>query len=681
MFLIVSAICFAQQTDYVDFKKARVGITDGLENGLVNGEVIFTFDILKATDSIFIDARDMEFQMVELKGGKVKIKKGEGGFWLFSEFKPSTDNKLFIGYKAKPKKALYFVGKDGEHHIWSQGQGKYTSNWIPSFDDMNEKLEFDISVVFDADYEVIANGTLTDKQINDSTITWHYDMQKPMSSYLAAVVVGKYHKKVVYANSGIPLEMYYYPEDSLKFEPTYRYTKQIFDFLEDEIGVPYPWQNYKMVPVKDFLYAGMENTSLNIYSDAFVVDSIAFADRNFVNINAHELAHQWFGDLVTEISGIHHWLQEGFATYYALLAEKEIFGEDYYYWRLYEYAQELIAQEKAGQSTSLLDPNSSSTTFYKKGAWVLHVLREKVGDKPFREAVKNYLAKHQFKNVETHDFISEVEKTSRLDLSAFEEIWLESKNLPKDYDSMDFVSGTDDHSPTSIYRYLGGFEFSPIQVALLKSSFKQKDSLKSPYPIFDLFANPEAQFNPISKKVPIEYLKRINASTIKDRVEIVGKAFKSNDIEIRKAIAQNLTDIPLELKTDYESLLKDKSYITIEAALFNLWRNFHDDREKYLNQTKGIVGFNDKNIRMLWLILALITEDYEPESKKQYFNELIHYTSTQYGFEVRQNAFQYLNQIQACNDTCKDNLKQATGHHNWRFKKFAKSLLDQIQEE
>ena len=120
----------------------------------------------------------------------------------------------------------------------------------------------------------------------------------------------------------------------------------MFDFLEEEIGVRYPWQNYKQVPVKDFLYAGMENTSATIFSDAFVVDSTAFVDKNYVNVNAHELAHQWFGDLVTETHGTHHWLQEGFATYYALLAEKDIFGDDYYYHKLYETSQQLVkAQE------------------------------------------------------------------------------------------------------------------------------------------------------------------------------------------------------------------------------------------------------------------------------------------------------------------------------------------------
>ena len=103
----------------------------------------------------------------------------------------------------------------------------------------------------------------------------NYNMQKPMSSYLVALAIGKYDKKIEISKSGIPIELYYYPEDSAKVEPTYRYTKQMFDFLEEEIGFGYPWQNYKQVPVHDFLYSGMENTSLTIFSDAYVVDGIS----------------------------------------------------------------------------------------------------------------------------------------------------------------------------------------------------------------------------------------------------------------------------------------------------------------------------------------------------------------------------------------------------------------------
>ncbi|MCR8668166.1 M1 family metallopeptidase [Aestuariibaculum sp. M13] len=644
IFFITGFLC-AQQADYVDFKSAAVWVTFQPEAKTVLGEVTYKLDILKSRDSIFLDAINMEFSLVSLNGKSVDFRSDSKKLWIKRKLKKGKSYELKFEYKAQPKKALYFIDweyPDGNKQIWTQGQGKYTSNWLPSIDDMNDKIEFDLSITFNKNYEVIANGKLIDKQINDSTMTWHYDMRKPMASYLVALAIGKYDKQIEYSESGITLEMYYYPEDSLKFEPTYRYTKQMFDFLEEEIGVAYPWQNYKQIPVKDFLYAGMENTSATIFSDAFVVNDTAFVDKNYVNVNAHELAHQWFGDLVTETSGTHHWLQEGFATYYALLAERDVFGDNYYYWRLYEYLQELDVQDKSGGSTALLNPKSSSTTFYKKGAWVLHLLREQVGDDAFKSAVKSYLNKYAFKNVKTKDFIAEVERTSKQDLSKFVALWLENKDL----------------------------NYNLMLESLKQSVFIQEYLMVD----CELYTSKCGEYlnSGISDEAKAKVIEQIPNQITTDN-------FKSS-IKVRQAIATSISIIPERLKQDYESLLQDESYVTIEAALMNLWRNFPQERYKYLNQTKGIVGFHDKNVRMLWLTLALITDGFEPENKPEYFKELTDYTSPKYSFDIRQNAFMFLQQIQACNEVCRENLKEATTHHNWQFSKFSKSMLQALNQ-
>lgn len=201
---------------------------------------------------------------------------------------------------------------------------------------MTDKMEFDLTLIIPSGSIAIANGTLVSKIPKGPKVYWKFNMQQPMSSYLVAFAVGNFEHRTLTSESGIPIELYYEPKDSAYFEPTYRYTQQLFDFLGEEIGVPYPWQNYKEVPIRDFLYAGMENTGCTFFSEAFVIDSVAFKDRNYINVNAHEMAHQWFGNLVTETEGKHHWLHEGFATYYALLAERALFGTDYYYWKLFK---------------------------------------------------------------------------------------------------------------------------------------------------------------------------------------------------------------------------------------------------------------------------------------------------------------------------------------------------------
>ncbi|QXP59436.1 M1 family metallopeptidase [Olleya sp. HaHaR_3_96] len=667
--LFITFLCLsakAQQTEFIDFISIDAQIGFKTAEKMIVGGVTYKFKVLKEIDSVFINSRNniRHFEIhdsnlkaeASLKEDMIVFKKHRGDF-----LKDSIYSFKLI-YFLVPKKALYFTEKENSHQIWTQGQGKYTSHWLPSIDDMNDKIEFDLSITYDKDYQVIANGALVNKISNDSTTTWHYDMQKPMSSYLVALAIGKYEKQVITSKSVIPIALYYYPEDSAKVEPSYRYTKQLFDFLEDEIGVPYPWQNYKQVPVKDFLYSGMENTSCTIFSDYFMIDRTSFVDKNYVNVNAHELAHQWFGDLVTETSGTHHWLQEGFATYYALLAERDIFGEDYYYWQLYQYAQELIAQDVAGESTSLLDPKSSSTTFYKKGAWALHALREKVGDKAFKKAVKIYLKANAFKNVETNDFIKEVEKSSGQDLTGFVSQWLLASDVLEEEmavalrknETSSFLltmktdpylsyrtDAEDNYIPSSLITELPK-GFYAIQVAVLEEAVSTPE-----YPTSD---------------------------------DLIEEAFQSGQIKLRQTLALGLQKIPLKFQKHYETLLDDQSYITNEAALYNLWVNFPQKRKVYLDQTKTIYGFNDYNVRTLWLALAIATPGYEEDSKTAFYNELVGYTASEHGFQLRQNAFDVLSSLGLFNQDALSSLIAASKHHNWRFKSFAKQLLELLSE-
>ncbi len=633
---------FAQQTNVVDFKTATVDITINPYQKIISGTVQYTFDVLKATDSIYLDIRkNVHPFAILLNKEKVTYAVSDNKLWLLTNFQVSENNKLSIQYEAKPKRAVYFIGwkNEGKNQVWTQGQGKYTSNWLPSIDDVNDKIVYDLSISFQKEYQIIANGKLIKKEkVNDTLVKWQYDMQEPMSSYLVAFAIGKYNKKLKKSASGKALGQYYYPEDETKVASTYRYTKKIFDFFEQEIGVAYPWQNYKQVPVKDFLYAGMENTSCTLFSDAFVIDEVAFIDENYVNVNAHELAHQWFGDLVTATSGKHHWLQEGFATYYALLAEREVFGEDDYYYKLYQSAVALKNQKK----TKLLNPKASSLVFYKKGAWVLHVLRELIGDKAFQKSVAQYLKKYSFQNVQTTDFFTIVKQNSKTNLDAFEKLWLQD-------------------------------EVFPYQIA--KKSLQKNKTLRK------ILKHPIKYCKNQSELLQEEVLKNIASDSViplSKKIKSYKKAFGSS-IKVRQTLSEVIKEIPLVLKSNFESLLSDKSYQTIENALFKLWVQFPDDRKKYLNQTKGIIGFNDKNVRTLWLALALSTKNYEHQFINERVQELIAYTAPKYHFEVRKNAFDYLKLMHFTNDEVLINLEEATHHHNWRFKKFAVALKKELE--
>ncbi|WP_127020597.1 M1 family metallopeptidase [Flagellimonas beolgyonensis] len=653
-YLIVQCLS-AQVQDKVDFVHANVFVNPITEEKTIEGAVTYEFKVLQSVDSLFLDAHNMSFSKVELDGVSVPFENTGNKIIVHYDFKKNASHQLIVSYTAHPKQTVYFLGwedsVDGNEQIWTQGQGKYTSHWLPSLEDMTEKVEFDLGITVRRDLAVIANGKLFNGGENwNDKHTWMFDMKKPMSSYLVGFAIGNFEKKTIKSSSGVPIELYYEPKDSLKVEPTYRYTQHIFDFLEKEIGVPYPWQNYKQVPVQDFLYAGMENTTCTIFSNQYVIDSTAFVDKNYVNVNAHELAHHWFGDLVTETSSEHHWLHEGFATYYAYLAEKDIFGDAHFHWHLLETAKALQNLSEEGQGEALQNPGAGSLTFYEKGAWALVMLRDKVGDVFFKQAIQNYLKKHAYQNVTIPDFIAEIEQVSGMDLSQFESTWLHEEDFPME----------------AVQTYLSKVEPS------IKHYFELTQK------IGNQSENAEAILRPIWATLAVTQLK---SNLILDHGAQFSNDFLKEILEVggvkeRQAVALVLEQFPQELKNEMEGLLADASYTTQEAALFKLWSAFPANRTQYLDQTNGLIGFPNKNLRLLWLALALVTPEYHPEKSADYYGELNGYTGPEHHFETRLMAFQYLQSIGGFSDDALKNLIDACDHHVWHFKKSARSILN-----
>ncbi len=641
---------------YMDVLTADVSIAIDAEAKQVSGTVVYTLKLLEATKTIYIDAQSMLIEQVALDGKEIPFTYDTKKISIANDYKNAAKHSISITYKATPKKAMYFVKDyDGKDQIWTQGQGKYTSNWLPSFDDMNEKIIFDFKIDVDSSYEVIANGKLIKKEkIDSKKDRWYYDMKSPMSSYLVAIVVGDYAFTRESSATGIPLLNYYYPKDSLKVAATYRHNKRIFDFLSTQINVPFPWQNYKQIPVKDFLYAGMENTGTTVFSDAFVVDDVGYVDRNYISVNAHELAHQWFGNLITATEGKHHWLQEGFATYYALLAEKEVFGEDYFVYKLYESAEQLTALSKTDKATSVLDAKASSLTFYQRGAWALYALKATIGAAAFDTTIKTYLERYAFKNVTTSDFMEIASEVSGQELSEYENTWLVQPKFPSK-------------------EALALLTASPFMKQYLSLAKERTQPLQGKLVILG-----EGLDFPVNEYMGQEVIYQLAEETSPEAIALYAKAFETENVVVRQAIANTLQTIPKALKQSYESLLKDASYTTVEAALYRLWTNFPEDRSRYLDETKTIIGFRDHNVRTLWLALAISTPSYPQSEREQLYTALNAYTSTAYNTNTRRNAFGYLESLSLFSDPSLVALIDGAMHHNWRFRNYCRKLLDRL---
>jgi aminopeptidase N len=651
--LFLTQIIYAQQFKKVDFISCNAFLKPNQFEKSISGTIQYEFNVLNNIDTIKIDAKSMSFTNVMINGKTINFSSSDSTLNLFEGFQIGK-NTLVFNYSTQPKQTLYFIGEGDDLQIWTQGQGKYTSHWLPSFDDVNEKVIFNLSVNFRNDFEVLSNGILNDKTHNSkgNIITWKYQMQKPMPSYLVMLAIGKFIKQTDITKSGTPLEYYLDRNDADKFEPTYRYSKQMFDFLEKEIGVKYPWGIYRQVPVRDFLYAGMENTTSTIFSQDFVVDEIGFNDKNYVNVNAHELAHQWFGDFITAKESKHHWLQEGFATYYALLAEKEIFGSDYFNYELFQMAEQLKLAAKS-DTIPVLNEKASSLTFYKKGAWALHYLRSQIGECKFQKAVKRYLKKYAFKNVNTDDFLAEIKKVSKFDTDKFKKEWLEDSD----------------------------FRWNDAISILNKSEFiidlqKVKELEVLP------FDDKEVQFLTLMKKnsyypVQQEILLQTSVVDFEHKKELVDLAFDNNNLKVRQALAQSFIKIPSEYKKQFETLLNDESYLTKEIALFRLWSNFPDERNRYINLFQNENGLN-YNLKIAHLTLQLVSQQVGLDEKQNAIQELEQLTKAPYESGVRQNALETLINFKLISNSVLTSLIDASIHHKWRFVSYAKAEIRKL---
>ncbi len=685
----------------------------------VNGKLTYKIKPLKNVNVINIDAPGIHILKVKKGWFKVKYKMDKDSLKIYKKFKKGKIYTFHITYEASPKQAMYFTGwklPKAKKQIWTQGQGKGNRHWIPLNEDQNDKFPWELHILFDKNFQVVSNGLLVrKKRLKDSLMEWTYVQNKKSPAYLLFLGIGKYVQDSLLSNNHVKIYNYSYPEKRSK-DKTYYKSKEIFDFLEKEIGIPYAWDNYKQIPLHDFLYGGMENVSVSSFNgNRYVVDSIEFNDINFVNVSAHELAHQWFGDLITGKTSSDHWLHEGFATYYARLSDAHIFGKEYNDYKRLLYDAQIVKAAKK-DTISIHRPNASSLSYYQKGARVVQMLREKLGDSIFTKTIQSFLKKNKFNNVEIKDLQQEFFLHSGDSLKHFFHLWLDSPKIPKleiisKKDSLLFLHNEIPQGipflfiyPDTIIKkkYTKSFRIPRFKLlesvipntdnALLaeikfnpKESWVEKQILKSPYfsdkylglkqlkthkdSIYNLLLT-RNEYYPIYENI-IEY-------ALKNHKDKMIKALFKKDLKTRQILAKKMKIIPPSYKEEYKKLLSDSSYVTKEVVLWHYFQNFPQEISGLLEKTKNIHGGNDHSFRLSWLTISIVSPIILPLKKKNYIKELISYTSPQYNMETRMNAFETLKALDFFNLEALDNLMDASLHFNWRLHQPARKLLEEL---
>lgn len=416
----------------VDMTRLTIDVKFDPVKGLVRGKATNVFRVLRPRlDSIVFDAVGITVSQATLSGKPVRWRSTDTTLVVYCEpaIRSNTSDSVVVTYEAAPRKGLHFVGWNDasgrmRRQIWTQGQAIDHRHWIPMYDEMNDKMITETIITFDSSYAVLSNGTLHEKRNNnDGTFTWHYSMTRPHASYLLMLAIGKYAIERRRSTSGIVNDLYYYPECQECVTPTYRLSTEAVDFLERELDVPYPWEKYSQIPVADYIFGAMENTTATVFGDFYFTDPRAALDRNYLGVNVHELTHQWFGDLITARSSKHVWLQESFATFYPHLFTKLTQGVDAWHWSRRGMQRSALA---AGEKDRLpiVHPSSGSARLYPKGACVIDMMRWTYGEEQVRNVITHYLKKHAYANVETNDLYLAFQDVLGLTPWKFFEQWL-----------------------------------------------------------------------------------------------------------------------------------------------------------------------------------------------------------------------------------------------------------------
>lgn len=415
---------------------------------LVTGSVTFTFQPIRIqTDSVIFWAPDIVFSEVEIPGIEISYSKKGDNLVIYNLSKDKLlkdkDFEVRMKYTSKPLYDLFLIGwKEPALRANKQIWAHRPFHWLPYYSD---RLTVDMFITFDGKYKVFSNGVRESVKTNaDGTKTWHYKMSKEHPFFSTALVIGDYKYLELKTKDGLPLELCYYPWQDDHAEPTYRYTAQMFDFYKDEFGMAYPYELYREEPVEDYLYGAMETTTSTVFGDYLAVDERAWDGRNYVNVNAHELAHQWFGNCLSHQKPCDVWLTESFATYYGKLFEREVFGDDYYQGvRNQEFDETLEASKK--DQIPVGNSRGGRARWYPKGSLVLDMLRDVLGDDGFKSSIKYYTNHYAFSEVETSEFVNAVFEATGQSVGWFFDEWIYRAGEPY-YE----VSWQADKSPESV---------------------------------------------------------------------------------------------------------------------------------------------------------------------------------------------------------------------------------------
>ena len=434
---------YARSRDY-DLQHSKIVLRFDVEQKKVIGEVTHTLSILRDdTSKIAFDSVGLTIQSVTVNKSAAKFESTANKLLVpIPAAKIGDKFDVVIRYEGKPTKGLYFILPDKDYpdrprQIWTQGESEDTRYYLPTYDYPNDRLTTETILTVPASWLTVANGKLLGvASAANNMKTWTWKESVPSSTYLITVVAGEFDE-VKDNLRNLPVT-YYAPKGRGDRLPiNYSRTPAMIELFNKKYGVDYPWEKYAQVMVDDFVAGGMENSSATTNTSSSLVhpklvNEYATGEDDLIS---HELAHQWFGDLVTCKDWGNIWLNEGFATFAETVWLEAHFPKDQSAYERWNDARQWFAQTNLYKQPIVRHDFEDSSEFdgnvYNKGGWVLYMLRHQLGEDAFHRALKHYLEANRGKNVVTADFVRAVEESTNANVDQFFSQWIYGAGAPK----------------------------------------------------------------------------------------------------------------------------------------------------------------------------------------------------------------------------------------------------------
>jgi aminopeptidase N len=405
------------------------------------------------TDSLRLDAKGMDIKQVSLVNGQqlVPLKYSYDNNSLLIKldrnYLGNEKYTVYLDYTAKPNllkaqgsaaindaKGLYFINPDERtpnkpRQIWTQGETEASSAWFPTIDRPNQKTTAEISMTVLDNYVSLSNGVLSKQQKNnDGTRTDTWTMDLPHAPYLFMMAVGDFK---IYQDkyNNIPVDYYLEPKYAPYAKDIFGKTPAMMDFYSRTLGVPYPWNKYAQIVCRDYVSGAMENTSATLHGEHVQKTKRELLDDNQEGTIAHELFHQWFGDLVTAESWSNLTMNESFATFGEVIWREHDGGKDRGDKSRFEKLQSYLKSTKNGKSPTLAryyyqdKEDMFDNISYAKGSLILYALKEQMGDEAFYQSLKKYLTDNSFKTGEPQQLRLAMEEVTGKDWAPYFNQW------------------------------------------------------------------------------------------------------------------------------------------------------------------------------------------------------------------------------------------------------------------